>query len=264
MNPLNFAINPYKRPSDDRIGKFTAESAKRLSKKPEFSQLIAPTNTAYTNFTNATAQEAIDLALQKAHTAEMRVSLREFKDLAALHAGAIASKFGGRKAFDYTRFYPRGVTEYRQANLENVEEKMTRFEEALKEVGDRLDSDLVADFIHPSSDEKPGKGVILRFREARAAQLEAKAAHAESKSAAHAAREVLDDQLMDNLLTVEDEEREDLMRVFPQHILTGKKRGVAGDSSDESAVEAEAGDEEKVTSIESGLESSVEEVEQAA
>ncbi len=132
----------------------------------------------------------------------MLVSLGEFKDLAALHAGAIASKFGGRKAFDYTRFYPRGVTEYRQANLENVEEKMTRFEEALKEVGNRLDPDLVADFIHPGSEEKPEKGVILRFREARAAQLEAKAAHAESKSAAHAAREVLDDQLMDNLLTV--------------------------------------------------------------
>ncbi len=137
---------------------------------------------------------------------------------------------------------------------------MKRFEEGLDVVGAKLDPDVVADFFHPGTEAKPKKGVILRFREARDAQLAAKAAASEAKATVSETRVTLEQRLMDNLLIVaqdgqkaSDEEKEELLRLFPHHFLRARSRRSKSQSEEAAVTDAETPESEdpKVTPIES-------------
>src|SRR5438128_1942949 len=133
--------------------------------------------------------------------------------------GPVRSKWGADSS-EYLRFYPQGITEYSNANLGNVGEKMDRYEGALTALGRALDPQVTADCLNTGEDGRP-KGVIVRFRAAHQAQLDAKASTTTSRGAASLSRDALELQLLRNLLTValdavgrSEDEGAELLRIF--------------------------------------------------
>ncbi len=226
LNFDNFFRNLFDdiRISDDELNQYTMEHCQLLAPLSQYSSLEAATLTAYNAYFGAISNEAIKANIQKSLTANMTATRKEFLKLVGQHEGAVRSAWGEGTP-NYLRFYPLGVTEYHEANLENINEKMTRFEQALTDLGSQLPAAVVNAFVQPAG---PGvtEGVILRFRSARAAQLAAKGETAAGKSAAHASRDVLEIQLMKNLFTValdavdkSETEKQSLRALFPQHLL---------------------------------------------
>jgi len=214
----------YVQISDDELNQYTMEHAQLLAPLPQYSSLQNDTLTAHNAYFGSISNEAIKANIQKSLTASMTAALNDFRTLAGQHEGAVRSTWGAGSP-NYLRFYPLGVTEYHKATLENIDEKMTRYQQALTDLGSQLPPAVVNAFVQPAA---PGvtEGVILRFRAARAAQLAAKGQTDASKSAAHASRDALEIQLMKNLLTValdavdkSDTEKANLRGLFPQHIL---------------------------------------------
>lgn len=216
-----------KRISDDRLNKFTLEHLPLLAGYARFAALVAPTQTAYEGYFGAISDEATKSAIQVSLTRAMERALGDFKKKASQHEGAVRSKWG-EDAPEYLRFYPQGITEYTNATMANVDEKLKRYEKALTDLGSALDPQVTADFLNAGQNGQPA-GAIVRFRAARTAQLAAKAATATGKGASQTTRDVLELQLQKNLLSVAldalgrtPEERVELIRIFPQHILEGR------------------------------------------
>ena len=238
MNLDNFFRNQFdtKVISDDHLNRYSEEHMALLGAVARFAPLVSATLTAHTGYFGALSSEAQKAAIQKSLTAAMDAKLEEFKDLASRHEGAVRSLWGEGSP-EYLRFYPAGVTEYRLASLANVEEKMARYEQALGELGGQLAPAVVAAFVAPGDPNNLAvpRGVIVRFRAARAAQLQAKGLATTAKSAAHGSRDVLEVQLQINLLTVAidgagrtEAERAELLRLFPQHIIGNTSGGAGG------------------------------------
>lgn len=210
--------------SDDELNQYSMEHVQLLAPLSQYGGLVTATMTAYDGYFGAISNEAIKANIQKSLTAAMNGTFEEFKSLVSQHEGAVRSTWGEGTP-NYLRFYPLGITEYRNANLENIDEKMTRYEQALTDLGSNLPQAVVDAFVLPAG---PGvtEGVILRFRSARAAQLAAKGETAAGKSAAHTSRDVLEIQLMRNLFTValdavdqDDTQKANLRALFPQHLV---------------------------------------------
>ena len=218
--------------SDDNLNRFTLEHLPLLAGYARFAALVQPTTEAYQAYFGAISDESTKAAIQSSLTRAMERALGDFRKKVSQHAGAVKSKWG-EDSSEYLRFYPQGITEYTNANLSNVGEKMDRYEQALDDLGRQLDPQVKADFLNDGADGKP-KGVIVRFRAARQAQLDAKASTTSSRGAASLSRDALEVQLLRNLLTValdaagrSDEERAELLRIFPQHILERPRRNQA-------------------------------------
>lgn len=236
----NFFRNHFdtKNISDDRLNKYTVEHVERLAAVARFASLATATLSAHGAYFGAISDEATNAAIQKAFTKAMTDKLTEFITLLGQHEGAIRSKWG-EGSTEYIRFFPGGLTEYRRATLANIDEKLTRIEKAFTDLGSGLDPAVVNLFIYPGDPNDPSKpkGMIVRFRGARQAQLAAKAQTNEAKTKSGGTRDALEVQLMLNLLAVAQDaaprpeaERAQLRKLFPQDLLQVPMTNAATDT----------------------------------
>lgn len=215
--------------SDDELNLYTAENIKRLAAVPRFSEITASLLAAHSVYFGAITDEATNAAIQKGLTHSMETAKDAFFKTAGRHEGAIRSKFGENSP-EYLRFFPVGLTEYREATMENIDQKLTRLAKAFSDLGSRLDPEVVADFTAASVGGAPPRGVIPAFQSARAAQLVAKAANNASKMPSATTREALEIECQRALLTVALDaldktpaEVSELRRLFPQHLLEDRQ-----------------------------------------
>lgn len=222
--------------SDDRLNGYSVENVKLLATQARFAPLATATLTAHEGYFGAISDESTNTAIQKGFTGAMNRNLDEFKKLLSRHEGAVSSKFGDDSP-EYLRFFPRGLTEYHHATLNNVGAKLDRLQTAIAELGDRLPGDVVAAFVGPGDPADPvrqPRGVILRFLGARDAQLAAKGETVAAAGKADGTRTALELQLVRNLFTValdavgrSADEQKASARLFPQHLLALPDRAAA-------------------------------------
>jgi len=147
------------------------------------------------------------------------------------YEGAIRVKWS-RSSAEYLRFYPRGITDFRKATLDTIEDRLKVFEQALEELGDQLPEDVVQAFLAPIDPDVPESGgTIVRFREARSAQVNLQETTGDRRDEAAQKRRALEWQLTKNMHIVaiaiagkSEEERAAGMRLFPTHLLGSIRR----------------------------------------
>jgi hypothetical protein len=222
----NFFADP--KVGDDRLNRYAEEHLKLLGAVPAYAAMTTELTAAWTAFAATLGTKSSKSAIQKGNTSVMKDTLEEFKDLVSQHEGAVRSKWKLKSA-NYLRFYPRGITEYRNANLKNVESMMSRYQQALVDLGSQLDPAIVTAFNQaPNPATGVAGGVIPRFLAARGTQLGAKGTTQTSDTASDLTRATLEKACMKSLLTValsavnlSEVEKADLLRLFPQYILHG-------------------------------------------
>ncbi len=214
--------------SDDELNGYTTENIKLLAATARYGSTAAMVLTAHTAYFGAITNEGTNAAIQKGLSKAMQTALESFLKTLSRHEGAISSKFGDGSA-EYLRFFPAGLTEYREATMDTIDQKLTRLTTAFADLGAKLDPGVVADFTAPAVGNAPARGVIPRFLNARAAQVAAKSATTASKNPSATTREALEVACQKALLTValdaldrSPAERVELRRLFPQHLLENR------------------------------------------
>jgi len=224
-----FFARPFRRPriSDEKLFAYSIESIERLAASPRFGELAQATLEFHEGYFGAMSDETIHLRIQKGLTQKMTETRQEFIDLVSQHEGLIKSNWG-KGSSEYNQFYPYGISDYRDATLKNISSKMKAYEAALKQYESELPAKEVAAFIGAQA-ANGIVGVIPRFHTARSAQMRAIGESEVKKGVVSNSREVLEDQLMTNLLTValagvsaSDQEKIHLQRLFPDHLLRGR------------------------------------------
>ena len=158
----------------------------------------------------------------------MNDALAEFQQAVRRREGTIKSEFDKPSA-TYDEFFPQGLTEYGDATLANAETLMKRFADAAARHVDVLGQAFVDRFAQ----------LRQTFVAARAAQLAMMGEVRAEKLGTAGARAALEDQLMDNLLTLAMKFKRDPdsgMAYFDQSII----RGDAAPAEDEPAKPAAA------------------------
>ncbi len=211
--------------SDDHLRRYSVAHIERLSADGRFSDLTADTLVAHEAYFGATNLEAVKLGVQRSATRAMNEEFEQFKELASQYEGG-PRLLWGKGTPEYLAFYPHGITEYRQATLTTVEEKIATYEAAIRAREEELPPEMVEAFLAPVTEGSLG-GVIPRFRAARAAQQRALADTNTSKREAKVSRGALELQLWRNMLAVglklagePETERREAMRLFPVHWLS--------------------------------------------
>jgi hypothetical protein len=209
--------------SDDKLRKFVEVHLKRLAANNPggiFSSLLAATTTAYDDYFGAITDEDTKAAIQKGLTKTMNDTLEEFIRAVRRREGTIKGEFDKDSAA-YLEFFPQGLTEYNQSTLANVETLMARFVNASTKHVAELGQPFVDRFV----------GLKQAFVAARAAQLTAMGEVKGEKLGTAEARTALEDQLMDNVLTLAMKFKRDAdtgMSYFDQSIIRP-----AGEGDDE-------------------------------
>ncbi len=225
-DPDFFLENPFQktRVSEDRLKAYSFEHIELLAADDRFAGLATDTLAVHEGYFGATNAEDIKATIRISLTRAMNYEFAWFKDQVSHYEAAVKLKWD-RESPEYLKFYPRGITEYRAANLQNIREKMTRYEAAIREYEDLLPAEMVEAFLAPKTEDAPG-GAIPRFRAVRAEQQKAKAETTASKREAKNSRESLENQLWKNLLSVglemveaSEVERREARRLFPVHRL---------------------------------------------
>ena len=231
---LFFLERYFGRVADDRLERFSTAHIASLQAYPRFAHLAAPTERAFQAYFGARSGQDRTATQRTGLTQAVQDRLEEFQALTSRHAGAIISRWG-KESLEYRRFYPHGVTEYRQANLQSIGVLMERYAEVLEEFRSALPEHVVADFLAPiPKDADPHGsegGIILRFRALRALQLSAKGGVEQTRRERTGTRTDLEDQIMENVLTIalavlrEDKESKlQALKLFPQALLSKPKR----------------------------------------
>lgn len=180
--------------SDDNLRKFAEIHLQRLSADNPggiFTTLISGTTAAYQAYFGAIVDEATRAAIQKGMTLKMNDTLAAFIEAVRRQEGRIHAEYGKESA-EYAEFYPQGLNEYNQASLADVETLMLRYAQAAERHAALLGQSFVDTFTDFHAD----------FAAARTAQLLAIGEVKAEKSATRSNRDALEDQLMDNLLTL--------------------------------------------------------------
>ncbi len=247
--------------SDENLRAYSSQHIELLIADGRFTTTATKTLELHEGFFGSTNLEAIKASLRGRLTAEMQLEFQAFKDLASQYEGFVKGLWG-KESPEYRQFYPRGITEYHNANLKNVEEKMSRYEAAIREHEAELPATMVAAFLAPKTEEEPG-GAIPRWRAARADQEKAKAETTAKKRDAKAARAELTVQMKRNILTVAlemagkpEEEWREALRLFPQYLLEpvsrrgGAEKVLGSDAAGDEGAEPEVAvnEEEKLNS----------------
>jgi hypothetical protein len=211
--------------SDDNLRKFVEVHLKRLAANNPggiFSALLAATTTAYDAYFGAITDEDTKAAIQKGLTKTMNDTLEEFIRAVQRREGTIKGEFEKGSA-TYLEFFPKGLTEYGEATLADVEKLMTRFANVSANHVGQLGQPFVDRFV----------GLKQAFVAARAAQLTVMGEVKGEKLGTAEARTVLEDQLMDNVLTLAMKFKRDAdtgMSYFEQSIIRP-----AGEGDEEAA-----------------------------
>jgi len=177
--------------SDDNMKKFAETHLERLSANngtAQFTTMITATTNAYTAYFGAMANEDTKYAIQQGLTVTMNNIVENFKNFASQKEGIVFGNFGKGSA-QYQEFYPNGVTEYRQANLANIETLMTRYVGAV----DRHQITL-----GPSM-QTASQIFLTDFKNARKAQLEKIGEVSAQKTTTSTNRDVIENELMRNV-----------------------------------------------------------------
>ena len=217
--------------SDDELNGYTTENIRLLAAVPRFGTVATTLLAAHTVYFGAITNEGTNAAIQKGLSQAMENARDGFLATLSRHEGAIRSKFGVGSA-SYLRFFPAGLTEYRDAKMDQIDQKLTRLTQAFTDLGAQLDPSVVADFTAAAVGSAPPHGAIPLFTQARAAQLAAKASTTASKNPSATTREALELACQKALLTVALDaldrtpaERTELRRLFPQHLLENRASG---------------------------------------
>jgi hypothetical protein len=177
--------------SDDNLKKFAEVHLERLSANngtAQFTAMITATTAAYTAYFGAMTNEDTKFAIQQGLTVTMNNIVENFKNFASQKEGIIFGNFGKASA-EYQEFYPNGVTEYRQANLANIETLMTRFNDAAERHNGTLGSSM----------QTQAETYLTDFKAARKAQLEKIGEVNSQKSTTSTNRDVIENELMKNV-----------------------------------------------------------------
>lgn len=180
--------------SDDNLRKFAEIHLQRLSADNPgglFTPLITATSAAYQAYFGAIVDEATRTAIQKGMTLKMNDARDTFLEAVRRQEGRIHAEYGKESA-EYAEFYPQGIMEYNQATLANVESLMLRYAKAAERHAALLGQNFVTTF----------QDFHTAFVGTRTAQLLAIGEVKAEKSDTRVSRDVLEDQLMDNLLTL--------------------------------------------------------------
>lgn len=214
--------------SDDELNGYTTENITLLSAVPRFSSVSAGLLTAHTAYFGAITDEATHAAIQKGQTQAMQRARDAFEAALSRHEGTIRGKFGVGTA-EYLRFFPAGLTEYYNAALGTIDQKLTRLLKAFADLGGKLDPAVVTEFTDAGTATTPAKGAVIVFQNVRASQLAAKAATTSSKTPSATNRSALELACQRALLMVALDaldrtpaERTELRRLFPQHLLENR------------------------------------------
>lgn len=228
--------NPFSaRVTDSELRRFGVTHAGLLLADVHFTGLAGVTREAIENYSGALTDEEFWNARSKAATREREQARELFLDVLGQHEGAIRSKFG-KDSFTYVRFFPSGMAGFRDATLDDLDDKVSGFERVLREFANDLPKEVIVSFLgeprtEPLPEPKPhdplpvGSGAIARLRHARNAQLAAQGRLVEARSQVARARAALETRLYLNLLhvagaTVDQPEHRKVAaaRLFPQHI----------------------------------------------
>lgn len=180
--------------SDDNLRKFAEIHLQRLvGNNPDgvFTTLIGATTAAYQEYFGNMVDEATRTAIQKGMTLTMNEALDSFIKAVRRQEGRIHADFDKPSA-TYAEFYPQGLEEYNQASLADVETLMKRYADAAARHVEQLGQSFVATFA----------AFHAGFVAARQAQLMTMGEVKAEKSDVRGSRDALEDQLMDNLLTL--------------------------------------------------------------
>ncbi|RPI60274.1 MAG: hypothetical protein EHM44_10690 [Ignavibacteriales bacterium] len=205
--------------SDDNLRKFAEIHLERLSANngtAQFTAMITATTTAYTNYFGAMTNEDTKFAIQQGLTITMNNIVENFKNFVSQKEGIIFGNFGKTSA-EYQEFYPNGVSEYRQANLANIETLMSRFFAAAERHQGILGASMQSD----------AENLLTDFKNARKAQLEKIGEVQAQKSTTSTNRDGIENELMKNVhliasMFIGDVER--CMDFFDQSFIRGNEK----------------------------------------
>lgn len=195
-NLRSFFVNVFatRELSDDRLRQFTEVNLRRMAANNPGGALtarLAATTVAYDAFFGGIQDEATRTAIQQGLTLTMNAALEEFIRAVRRREGTIKSEFD-RPSTVYEEFFPRGLSEYNQASLATVETLMDRFARAAARHAEVLGKPFAERFA----------ALKVGFTAARAAQLTVMGEVKGVKVGTAEARTALEDELMDNLLTL--------------------------------------------------------------
>jgi hypothetical protein len=177
--------------SDDNLKKFAEVHLERLSANngtAQFTAMITATTTAYTAYFGAMTNEDTKFAIQQGLTVTMNNIFENFKNFVSQKEGIVFGNFG-KASPEYQEFYPNGVTEYRQANLANIETLMSRFAAAAERHNAELGANIQTD----------AESFLANYRTARTAQLTKIGEVQAQKSTTSTNRDVIENELMRNV-----------------------------------------------------------------
>ena len=177
--------------SDDNIRKFTEIHLQRMAVKNgggEFTQMITDTTTAYTNYFGSMTDEDTKFAVQQGLTIAVNNAVENFKTAVSRKEGLVRGNFR-KDSVEYQEFFPLGVTEYRNANLANIEMLMTRFVNAANTHVGVLGIPFLTEF----------QGYLSAFTSARGAQLQKIGEVADKKTDTSFKRDEVETELMKNV-----------------------------------------------------------------
>ena len=180
--------------SDNNFQKFADINIQRLAENNsggEFTTLIADTTAAYTDYYGSISDENTKSALQQGLTITMNNAVEAFKKAVSQKEGIVRGNFGKESA-EYQEFFPHGASEYSQATLANIEMLMDNFVNASNNHVGVLGIPFLTEF----------QDCRTNYTSARDAQLQKIADVAETKTASHQNRDVLELQLHKNLHTI--------------------------------------------------------------
>ncbi len=177
--------------SDDKLRKFAEVHLQRLSANngtAQFTAMITATTAAYNAYFGSITNEDTKFAIQQGLTVTLNNIVENFKSFVSQKEGIIRGNFGKESA-EYQEFFPLGVTEYRQANLQNIETLISRFVGAAERHNATLGAALQSD----------AENYLTDFQNARTAQLNKIGEVQAQKSETSTTRDVIENELMKNV-----------------------------------------------------------------
>jgi hypothetical protein len=177
--------------SDDNMKKFAEVHLERLSANngtAQFTAMITSTAAAYTAYFGSITNEDTKAAIQQGLTIAMNNIVENFKSFVSKREGTVRGEFGEGTP-NYEEFFPQGVTEYRQANLANIETLMTRFSAAAERHNAELGATIQSD----------AENYLTDFKAARKSQLEKIGEVQAQKSTTSTNRDGIENELMKNV-----------------------------------------------------------------
>ena len=180
--------------SDDNLNKFSLDHIQRMAAANtdgRFTDMITATTTAHNAYFGSISDEDINYAVQQSLTMSMKNTFENFQKTISQKEGIVRGNWNTDSP-QYQEFFPRGLSEFSNASLANVETLMTRIVNAANNHIDVLGQPFVDIFTT----------IKNNFTASREAQLEKMGKVSDIKKSTGETRDVLEKQLMKNLLTL--------------------------------------------------------------